>query len=196
VDEQHLALYLIDVTGHGLDSALLSVTITNVLRTGSLAGADSRRPDEVLAALNDAFQGAQHGYKFFTIWYGVYHTGQRRLTYASGGHPSAMAVVPGEPEPLIFPATGPVMGIMPGTKFPAVSSAIAPGARLFIFSDGVFEVRRNRQMLWDLPGCIAHLAEHGQHEENVMDALLTQIRTLRGSAHLDDDFSFIDAHLH
>ncbi len=44
VDEDHLALYLIDVTGHGLDSALLAVTITNVIRAGSLAGADLRQP--------------------------------------------------------------------------------------------------------------------------------------------------------
>jgi serine phosphatase RsbU (regulator of sigma subunit) len=32
----HLALYLIDVTGHGLDSALLSVTVTNVIRAGCI----------------------------------------------------------------------------------------------------------------------------------------------------------------
>ena len=50
IDDDHLALYLIDVTGHGLDSALLSVTITNVLRSGSLTGADMRRPDQVLAS--------------------------------------------------------------------------------------------------------------------------------------------------
>ena len=72
MDEDHLALYLIDVTGHGLDSALLSVTISNVIRAGSLPGADMRRPDQVLARLNETFQGQQHGYKFFTIWYGVY----------------------------------------------------------------------------------------------------------------------------
>ena len=39
LDDDHLALYLIDVTGHGLDSALLAVTVTNVIRTRSLAGA-------------------------------------------------------------------------------------------------------------------------------------------------------------
>src|SRR5205085_5440295 len=70
VDDDHFALYLIDVTGHGLDSALLAVTITNVIRSGSVSGADLRQPGEVLAALNRGFQGSQHGYKFFTIWYG------------------------------------------------------------------------------------------------------------------------------
>ena len=72
IDDDHLALYLIDVTGHGLDSALLSVSINNVIRSGSLPGADMRRPDQVLASLNESFQGRQHSNKFFTIWYGVY----------------------------------------------------------------------------------------------------------------------------
>jgi sigma-B regulation protein RsbU (phosphoserine phosphatase) len=63
----HLALYLIDVTGHGLDSALLSVTVTNVIRAGALPGTDMKRPDQVLAKLNEAFQGQQHGNKYFTI---------------------------------------------------------------------------------------------------------------------------------
>jgi serine phosphatase RsbU (regulator of sigma subunit) len=86
IDDDHLALYLIDVTGHGLDSALLSVSISNVIRAGSLGGADMRRPDQVLAILNQSFQGQQHGQKFFTIWYGVYSPASRTLTFASGGH--------------------------------------------------------------------------------------------------------------
>lgn len=191
VDEDHLAFYLIDVTGHGLDSALLAVTITNVIRSGSLAGADLRKPDQVLAALNQAFQGAQHGNKYFTIWYGVYHAANRTLTYASGGHPAAIVVASGET--LTFPATGPVMGIAPGMRFPAATSPIPPGARLFIFSDGVFEIRRDKRTLWNLADCIAHLAVLSEREGNIMDALLAHIRQLRGSAQLDDDFSIIEA---
>ncbi len=86
IDDDHLALYLIDVMGHGLDSALLSVTITNVLRSGSLRGTDMRHPDQVLAKLNDAFPSARHGQKFFTAWYGVYKRSTRLLTWSGGGH--------------------------------------------------------------------------------------------------------------
>jgi sigma-B regulation protein RsbU (phosphoserine phosphatase) len=87
VDEDHLALYLIDVTGHGLDAALLSVTVANVIRAGALPGADMKQPDQVLAKLNDAFQGEQHGERYFTIWYGVYQCASRTMTWAGGGHP-------------------------------------------------------------------------------------------------------------
>ena len=44
IDDEHFAFYLIDVTGHGLDSALLSVSVMNLLRSRSLANADCRDP--------------------------------------------------------------------------------------------------------------------------------------------------------
>ena len=196
VDEDHLAFYLTDVTGHGFDSALLAVTVTNVIRSGSLSGADMRRPEQVLAALNRAFQGSQHGYKYFTIWYGIYHTASRTLTYASGGHPAAIVLAPGARRPLILPATGPIMGALHEAQFSAEASPIPPGARLLIFSDGVFEIRRDKRAVWDLAGCIAHLTAIGDDEENRMDSLLARARDLHGVPQLDDDFSIIEAHFH
>lgn len=195
VDEEHLALYLIDVTGHGFDSALLSVSVTNVIRSGSLSGADLREPDQVLAALNQAFQGSQHGHRYYTIWYGVYHPGSRALRYASGGHPAAVAIPPDETPPLLFPATGTVMGISRTAEFPVQSAALPPGSRLFIFSDGVYEIRRDKCALWSLPACIDHLATRSRREEDLMDGLLAHVRELRGSQHLDDDFSIIEVRL-
>ena len=196
VDTGHLAFYLIDVTGHGLDSALLAVTVTNVIRSGSLSDADFHRPEQVLAALNRAYQGNQHGRRYFTIWYGVYDVVGRTLTYASGGHPPAVVVVPGDPQPRVFPATGPVMGILPGARFSAATATVPPDARLFVFSDGVYEVRRDKRTVWDLEACIAHLAALSQRDEFVMDSLLAHVRGLRGSPQLDDDFSIIAARLH
>lgn len=193
VDSNHLAFYLIDVTGHGLDSALLAVTITNVIRSGSLSGGDARHPDQVLAALNRAFQGAQHGYKFFTIWYGVYQASTRTLTYASGGHPAAVILNPGGAPPVLMPATGPLMGVVTKAQYTAASVTIPSGARLLVFSDGVFEIRRDKQLVWNQAACIAHLVHLGVQAENTMDALFSHIRTLHGSPQLDDDFSIIEA---
>lgn len=196
LDEDNLALYLIDVTGHGLDAALLSVSISNVIRTGSLRRTDMKKPEQVLVRLNETFPGNQHGHKFFTAWFGVYQVSTRTLTYASGGHPSAIVIVPGCGNPLELPATGPLMGVLPNAVFPASSFQIARGARLLIFSDGAFEIRNNRKLVWSLPACIAYLAQLSEHGENLMDKLLSRARQLRGSAQLDDDFSAIEAQLH
>ena len=196
VDDSHLALYLIDVTGHGLDAALLSVTVANVIRAGALAGADMKQPDRVLAKLNDAFQGEQHGERFFTIWYGVYHRVHRTLTWAGGGHPPAIVLVRGRPNPLLLPSSGLIMGVLRGVDFPAQSCRIPAGARLLIVSDGVFEIYRDGHSVWDLDACIAYLAALADRQGNLLDELLDHVHQLRGSPHLEDDFSVIEVRFH
>jgi serine phosphatase RsbU (regulator of sigma subunit) len=193
VDDDHLALYLVDVTGHGLDAALLSVTVANVIRAGALLGADMDRPDQVLAKLNDAFQGEQHGQRFFTIWYGVFHSASRTMTWAGGGHPPSIVLLPGEPNPLLLSSSGLMMGVLRGVNFPAQSCHIPAGSRLLIFSDGVFEIFRDGRSAWNFDACVAHLAARAGQPGILMDELLGHVYNLRGSTRLDDDFSIIEA---
>ena len=193
IDDDCLALYLVDVTGHGLDSALLSVSVSNVLRSGSLPLTDMRRPDQVLETLNETFQGRFHGSKFFTLWYGVYRASTKKLLWSGGGHHASILLIPGRSEAILLPSTGPMMGVVPGARFLAKSCGVPSGARMLIFSDGVFEIRRNKNMVWDLPGCISLLTSLNQWTGSIMDELLWHVRQLRGSHQLDDDFSIIDA---
>jgi sigma-B regulation protein RsbU (phosphoserine phosphatase) len=74
IDEAHFALYLLDVSGHGVGPALLSVSAINTLRSQSLPDTDFLDPGQVLAALNRAFQMEQQNGLYFTIWYGVFDT--------------------------------------------------------------------------------------------------------------------------
>ena len=90
LDDDHFAFYLLDVSGHGVGSALLSVSAMNALRSQALPQTDFRDPGQVSAALNNAFQMDQQNGLFFTIWYGVYHKPTRRIDYAGGGHPPAL----------------------------------------------------------------------------------------------------------
>jgi len=83
-------VYLIDVSGHGVGAALLSVSVMNTLRTQSLPDTDFKDPESVLNSLNTAFPGEENNDMFFTIWYGVYNKNSREFIYASGGHPPAL----------------------------------------------------------------------------------------------------------
>jgi sigma-B regulation protein RsbU (phosphoserine phosphatase) len=87
IDPENFAIYLLDVTGHGVGAALFSVSALEAIRTHSLPGVDFRVPEDVLRAMNQFFPMQQHNDLFLTCWYGVYHLPDRRLRYASGGHP-------------------------------------------------------------------------------------------------------------
>jgi len=52
IDDTHFAWYLLDVSGHGVGLALLSVSVLNTLRNQCLPDVDFRCPDQVLAAVS------------------------------------------------------------------------------------------------------------------------------------------------
>ena len=83
LDDDHFAVYLLDVSGHGVGASLLSVSAMHVLRARTLPGTDFRDPGRVLAGLNDAFPMERHDNKYFTIWYGVYERSSRRACASS-----------------------------------------------------------------------------------------------------------------
>ncbi len=88
------------------------------------------------------------------------------------------------------------MGVLRQAEFPAQSCPVPAGARLLIFSDGVFEIFREKRQMWSLSECIEYLTELGKEEGNLMDELLHHVERLRGSPHLNDDFSIIEAVFH
>jgi sigma-B regulation protein RsbU (phosphoserine phosphatase) len=90
IDEDHFAIYLLDVSGHGVGAALLSVSVMNTLRSQTLPDTNFKDSKQVLESLNMAFPSEDNNDMFFTIWYGVYRKSTRELTYASGGHPPAL----------------------------------------------------------------------------------------------------------
>ncbi len=196
LDPDHLAFYVLDVTGHGLDSALLGVTVLNVLRTESLPDTDFRRPGEVLFGLNEAFPSDRHGEKFFTAWYGVYHTPTRTLTWAGAGHPPALLFA--DPRstdpPRQLDSRGPMIGMMPWADFEPAACEIPRGAWLYVYSDGAHEVHKTDGTDWAYADFVATLGELvRQTPDRVMDDLHGLCMTMNGSPVLDDDFSILEA---
>lgn len=193
LDSEHLAIYLLDVTGHGLASALLGVTVMNVLRSKALPNTDFRKPGEVLGALNEAFPMENQNEKCFTIWYGVLHLPSRTLHWSGGGHPSALLFTAEEPNVVVeLESTGPVIGMMPWPEFDANQREIAPGSRLYIYSDGAHEIQCSDGSLWPYEEFLSYMSQRSGSDVSIMDRLLTHVRLLHGSDILDDDFSFLE----
>ncbi len=120
LDENHFAIYLLDVCGHGVGAALLSISVVNLLRSETLLQADFDDPSSVLAALNLAFQMEKHNNMFFSIWYGVYNRDKSEILYASGGHPPAILITGAsgqEAKTFMLKTPGVVIGALPEPLF-------------------------------------------------------------------------------
>ena len=190
LDSETLAVYLLDVSGHGVGAALLSISVLNVLRTQLLAATDFRNPSEVLEGLNRAFPMARNNEKYFTIWYGVYHVPSRRLRYASAGQHAAL-LVPPEGKGLRLQTHGVIVGGMPDMKYDAESIEIPPGSELYLFSDGVYEIARPDGS-WQSWG---EFSQYLQEHQPPIEAIVKRMREMHGAEEFEDDFSLLQMKL-
>lgn len=189
VDPQHLAIYLLDVVGHGVRAALVSVAVMNQLRAGSLGNTDRLDPKQVLTALNESFQMDEQDGMYFTLWYGIYDKAQRRLLYASAGHPPALLFSKNSAEPRQLHTPGLMIGAIPGAQYEVASCEVEPGSQLYVFSDGVYEIERPNGTTATLPELMRTLARaDGDLDRVVAAARAMQAAEKTGFA---DDFSLL-----
>jgi sigma-B regulation protein RsbU (phosphoserine phosphatase) len=197
LDDDHFACYLLDVSGHGVGSALLSVSALNALRSQALPHTDFRLPGQVLAALNNAFQMDQHNGLFFTIWYGVYHKPTRRIDYSGGGHPPGLLLTgpsPGQLKLAILEASGPMIGAIPDLEFQTSSTTLDSVAKLYIYSDGAYEIERTDKSMWPFSEFLDFMNQgvHRAASDSQMDRLIAHDRELQGREEFVDDFSIVE----
>jgi sigma-B regulation protein RsbU (phosphoserine phosphatase) len=184
-----LAIYLLDVCGHGVGAALLSVSAINTIRNRTLPETDFAIPSQVLSGLNRAFPMEEHGGKYFTIFYAIFDTETRELVYASGGHPPAIGIAPdGSATQLAAP--GMIIGALPFARYVDCKATLAAGTSLFVFSDGCYEVFNGNQEMMSLERFSEVLACAATGAD-ALDRAVATARQWQTRQEFDDDFSLI-----
>jgi sigma-B regulation protein RsbU (phosphoserine phosphatase) len=165
----------------------------NVIRAGTLSGADFAAPSSVLTALNDAFpMEAQNG-MYFTIWYGVYDTSSRVLSFAAAGHHPAVLVAPRAP-PQMLQGKGLPIGCFERVVYPMFSVSVPTGARLYVFSDGLFEVEvgGHGTMLTFEEFVNIIMDWRDRHSTKDLTFVLETVQSIQGKPNFEDDCALIE----
>lgn len=190
LDGRNIAGYVVDVTGHGTGAALHTVTVMNTLRRRALPETDFLDPAEVLGSLNRAFDMEQHDGLCFTMWYGVYDAVDRRLRYASAGHHAACLRVPGESGVRPLRTPGLAVGAVPEATYRNAEVEVAPGSRLYIFSDGLFELVDRDGRQWGFGDLLPFIADSPSGPGEA-ERLVSAVRDTAGTRTFDDDCSLV-----
>lgn len=170
LDDRHMALYIVDVSGHGVSSSLLSVTVARSLTaqatTSSIVsrlGDDGQLmiapPTEVASELNRRFPMEDQGDLYFTMFYGILDTLTGKLRYVSSGHVPPVRLPAGQGDPEVLPAEGYAIGWMEDLEADEEVVSLNAGDRLFVFSDGVPEAMNEHLEEFGDPRMLALIAE-------------------------------------
>ncbi len=194
IDDDHFCILLLDVCGHGVGAALLSISAINLIRSEALPHTDFKDPGATLSALNETFLMEKHNNMYFTIWYGIYNCKDMTLSYSSAGHPPSLLMnrrAKGAPDVQQLLTPGMVLGGMSGTKYSTKTVKLELPCTLYVVSDGTFEIALPDGTIWPFNDYVRLLTDATGAGQPVLDILEKKVREIHGPGALDDDFSIM-----
>ncbi|MDA0214015.1 MAG: SpoIIE family protein phosphatase [Planctomycetota bacterium] len=194
LSDGNLAMFLIDVCGHGVGPALLSVSVSNALHAGGFSESELLQPAKVMTRLNNAFPMTEHRGMYFTGWYAVLHRPTRRLTWAGAGHPPAIVTrLNGDYKEL--ESLGTPIGIVPDFEYEQSTTTLESGDRLYIYSDGIAEIPKLDGTVWSYSEFLLFVQTDALKVADPIARLLEYTRGLQGTEQYTDDVSIIELKL-
>lgn len=192
VSDREVAAYVVDVSGHGVASALLTVSVTQRLSgpSGLVRGDGGLSPAAVLRQLDADYPFERFG-KYFSAAVVILDPVTGRFRYSSAGHPAPF-VVRSRGGVDTLPAGGPVIGMGFDLAFDEEEGQIDPGDRLVLYTDGVTDDESAAGERFGPAALQAFFAERpGEPIEDVCAGLRETLAERRGDVLPSDDLALI-----
>ena len=203
LNDQCVAMYLLDVSGHGVPAALLSVTLSRVLATRNATsstriGHDAnahvfgdQAPRLVARQLNRQFPMSSNNGRYFTMAYAVLEVNTGLLRYVLAGH-SPPIMMCRDQYPQILTGGGLPVGMFDDAEYEEYSIQLSPGDRIYFYSDGVTESRNKQDAMLDTEGLIRFVDESRGHPLNEsLVAFIDKLRQWSTPVSFADDVSLL-----
>ncbi len=136
VDDDRLAIVMADVSGKGVPAALFMVIAKTLLKNVAQTGLS---PKDVLETVNNQLCVGNEAGMFVTVWLGILEISSGKLTCSNAGHEYPTIKRCGGDYELIKDKHGFVLAGMEGSHYREYEVLMAPGDRLFLYTDGVAE---------------------------------------------------------
>jgi PAS domain S-box-containing protein len=152
LDPRALALYVIDVSGHGVAAALFAVTLSRLLSAEPSTyglfdptyeeSSENRlaAPAQVADRLNRQFPFDPQTGQYFTMLYGVLDVNTRHFRYVSAGHAGPVRA-PRQGKPVDLTSSGFPIGLLSPVEYEQQVLELDPGDRLYLITDGITEAQ-------------------------------------------------------
>lgn len=201
LDEKEVGFYLLDVSGHGVAAAMLSVTLSMMLQPDATHGSPLKRydaaegqsqilaPEEAVRELNRRFQLRDD--RYFTMIYGIFDVHSSRVRFAQAGHTSPILVRSGK-APVTLGGGGMPIGLWPEIDFDCFDIPVAAGDLILLYSDGVTECAGTNRRAFGEDRLLAYLTtQQSLTLDELLEGLLCEITAWRGNCDFADDISLL-----
>jgi len=133
--DNSLGVLVADVAGHGLPAAFIAAVTKMAFDNSALTCA---RPSLLAEKMNARLLPTVKGGKYITCFYGIFSPERDRFAFVRAGHPRPM-LIRGDGRIEELDSRGRPLGILAEGDYTEESVALAPGDKIIIFTDGVFD---------------------------------------------------------
>ncbi len=145
VDDDHLCFTIADVSGKGVPAALFMMASRIILANQAQMG---KSPAQILTDTNAAICSNNREEMFVTVWLGILNLRTGKLVAANAGHEYPVLKKPEGYFEMVKDKHGFVIGGMDGVRYKEYELQIEPGAKLFVYTDGVAEATNAEKELF------------------------------------------------
>jgi sigma-B regulation protein RsbU (phosphoserine phosphatase) len=191
--ENLTAFYILDVSGHGVPSAMVTVFVTEQLQTlkDNYLHTSSDKilsPREVAHHLNEHFPLERFD-KFFSFFFGILNLEKKTLTYTNAGHPPPLLLKRGGAIGSLD-TTNTVIGAEDLLNFKEETKAISQADKLILFTDGVIELSNEKDEFFGTDRMVDFMKQNqDQPIDLIVSRLLKTLTDFRGKKRPLDDLS-------
>ncbi len=199
LDECHLGIYMVDVSGHGVPGAMVTVSVSQALQpeSGYLKKSQDDYPHYEIVSPVEVCRALDREYpierfdKHFTIIYAVLNAHSGRLKYCSAAHPPPVLLrADGRIE--LLDRIGTFIGLDGIVPFEEDEKQLADGDRLVFYTDGVVECEDEKGVFFGQERLLALLRKLQEEPlERLLDNLLAALVGFTGAAGFRDDVSLV-----
>lgn len=199
--DNQLVFYIVDVEGHGIPSALTSFAVNNQLNpsaqgmcSNNLRNADSVEEGvlRIIKDLNRQFTSSSVNSRYFTMVFGVMDLQTGAVTLTQAGHPPPLLYSARQDKVIEVGEGGMPVGMFDSAEFQTTTFTIAPGDRLFIYSDGATECEGAAGDMYGTDRLCNALRSWSSVPIEKIDGVLDREFTgWNGGSQFDDDVSMV-----
>ncbi|MBR0407521.1 MAG: SpoIIE family protein phosphatase [Clostridia bacterium] len=189
IDDDHLGMVIADVSGKGVPAALFMMASKIILQSIAMMG---HSPAKILERTNEAICSNNEAQMFVTVWLGILELSTGKLTCANAGHEYPVFKRPDGNYELYKDRHGFVIGGMEGVKYKEYEVQLEPGAKLFVYTDGVPEATNTDKELFGTDRMMAALnAEPDASPQEVLKNVRAHVDAFVKDAEQFDDLTML-----
>jgi sigma-B regulation protein RsbU (phosphoserine phosphatase) len=184
-----MGLVFADVAGKGTSAALL---VSAVKMAVQVSAPHSSGPDKTLESLNQAICDLTNQERPVSFFYGCLEIEQGSLGYSNGGHHPPFLIKNSSREMISLETGGPVLGLIPGTRYESSTVKLEPGDLLVFYTDGIVEAENPEGEPYSQERLVSLVKSHqGRGASELIESVYQSVAEFRGSSLAEDDSTLL-----